>query len=105
MASLLAPVSPSPALSDGIWRLSVDQYHAMIDAGILGAGSRVELVEGILLEKMSKNPAHSFATRAGRYLLEAAVPAGWFVDTQEPVTLGDSEPEPDLLVARGAAGD
>jgi len=31
-----------------IWRLTVDQYHAMINAGIVGENSAVELVDGIL---------------------------------------------------------
>ena len=29
------------------------------------------------------------------------IPDGWFVDEQEPITLTGSEPEPDLMVARG----
>jgi Uma2 family endonuclease len=34
------------------------------------------------------------------------VPAGWYVDSGEPVTLGeDSEPEPDVVVVRGNTRD
>lgn len=29
------------------------------------------------------------------------MPEGWHVTTQDPVTLADSEPEPDLMVVRG----
>lgn len=33
--------------------------------------------------------------------MERAVPDGWYVDSQEPVTLPTSEPEPDVVVVRG----
>ena len=84
-----------------IWRLSVDQYHAMIRAGILTTDDPVELLEGWLVAKMSKNPSHRNVTRLIRQALERLVPAGWYVDTQEPITTVDSEPEPDVTVIRG----
>lgn len=85
-----------------IWRLTVDRYHAMIETGILSSGSPVELVEGILLRKMSKKPPHSFATEEARVALFSVLPAGWCVRAQEPITLADSEPEPDIAVSRGS---
>jgi hypothetical protein len=41
-----------------IYRLSTAQYHAMAKAGILTADDRVELLQGWLVAKMSKNPPH-----------------------------------------------
>jgi Uma2 family endonuclease len=73
----------------------------MIDKGILGPDDRVELLEGIVVQKMSKNPPHRIATLRTRRALERVVPAGWYVDEQEPITLADSEPEPDVAVIRG----
>jgi len=84
-----------------IWRLGVDQYHAMIEAGILTADDAVELIEGLLVVKMPKKPAHRAATKLLRTILEQMVRAGWYVDSQEPITLSDSEPEPDVVVVRG----
>ncbi|NJN32326.1 MAG: Uma2 family endonuclease [Synechococcales cyanobacterium RM1_1_8] len=84
-----------------IWRLGVDQYHAMIEAGILTADDAVELLEGLLVVKMPKKPAHRAATKLLRTILEQMVRAGWYVDSQEPITLSDSEPEPDVVVVRG----
>jgi Uma2 family endonuclease len=40
-----------------------------------------------------------------RKALERLVQAGWHVDTQEPITCEDSEPEPDVKVVRGAPRD
>ena len=46
-----------------IWRLTVAQYHEMIQAGILTADDQLELLEGLLVTKMTKNPPHSLATQ------------------------------------------
>jgi Uma2 family endonuclease len=84
-----------------LYRLSVEQYHDMIRQGILKDGDPVELVEGVLVMKKTKNPSHCFATQTLRDLLHGLLPTGWFVDDQEPVTTQDSEPEPDIAVIRG----
>ena len=87
--------------SDGLWRLSVDKYHRMIEADILDEDDPVELLEGLLVEKMSKNPDHPLATDLVRTTLERLMPAGWFVRTQDPITTTESEPEPDAALIRG----
>ncbi|MBI1925050.1 Uma2 family endonuclease [Candidatus Poribacteria bacterium] len=92
--SLVAPPHP-------IWRLSVDQYHEMIRAGILTEDDPVELLEGWLVPKMPKKPPHRVTTQLTREALARILPAGWYVDTQEPITTEDSEPEPDVGVVRG----
>lgn len=99
-------VKLQPALPpDVVYRLDVAQYHAMTRAGVLTANDQVELLEGWLFPKMAKNPPHRIATRHTQRALEAIVPAGWYVDAQEPITLADSEPEPDVCVVRGATED
>ncbi len=95
-----------PALPPGpVWRFTVDQYHAMIKAGILTEEDRVELLEGWLIPKMTKNPRHCTATWLARTALERVTPAGWYVDSQDPVTTSESEPEPDTAVIRGNRRD
>ena len=37
--------------------------------------------------------------------LQAALPQGWHVRPEQPLTCADSEPEPDLAVVRGRAED
>jgi Uma2 family endonuclease len=87
--------------TEPIWRICVERYHEMIEAGVLTEDDPVELLEGLLVEKMSKTPPHVFTTQRARKDLERLAPAGWFVNTHDPVTTSDSEPEPDLSVARG----
>jgi Uma2 family endonuclease len=102
MRSSLPIVHKSPAVSiDDIWRLRVDQYHAMIRTGILTEDDPVELLEGWLVVKMPQNPPHRVAIRLIYKALEAIVPTNWYIDSQAPITTADSEPEPDLMVVRG----
>lgn len=88
-----------------LWRFSVEQYHEMIRIGIIGEDDPVELLEGCLVTKMPQNPPHRITNRLVRIALERILPAGWFVDSHNPVTTEDSEPEPDVMVVRGAIRD
>jgi Uma2 family endonuclease len=98
----MSPVESVAAIpNDLIWRLRIEQYHAIIQAGILTDDDSVELLEGWLVFKMPKNPPHRATTRLVRTALENILPAGWYVDSQEPITLSNSEPEPDIVVVRG----
>jgi Uma2 family endonuclease len=101
MSVLAVPRPAALPQPQPLYRLSVEQYHAMIRHGILKSGDPIELIEGVLVQKMTKNPPHSFATQLLRDLLPRMVPPGWFVSDQEPVTTSDSEPEPDVTIVRG----
>src|SRR5579871_3042840 len=104
MSTILLP-TPEPVPDDPVWRLSVEQYHEMIRAGILTPDDPVELLEGLLIPKMPKNPAHRMAKRRLLKALEKTLPPGWEVESQEPITTADSEPEPDLSVYRTRADE
>jgi Uma2 family endonuclease len=84
---------------------TVDEYHEMIDAGILTDEDKVELLEGYLVLKMPKNPPHESAVRRLNVRLPRVVPPRWVVSCQGPVTFIESEPEPDFNLARGAESD
>jgi Uma2 family endonuclease len=99
--SIELPADQSAIPTVPIWRFSVAQYHEMARVGILSEDAPVELLNGWVVPKMTKNPPHSGTTRLVRAALERVIPPGWFVDTQEPITLATSEPEPDVAVIRG----
>lgn len=91
----------SAVMSDvSLWRLSVEQYHQMLENGILNDGDPIELLEGLLVTKMTKKPRHTLVNQTSRDVLARLLPAGWFVNTQEPITTADSEPEPDISIIR-----
>jgi Uma2 family endonuclease len=84
-----------------LYRVTVEQYHKMLRGEILKDGDAVELIEGVLVQKMSKNLPHRFASRMLVELLFGMIPTGSFVDKEEPITTSDSEPEPDIGIYRG----
>jgi Uma2 family endonuclease len=96
-----------PAIPDvPIYRLTVGQYHAMAQAGILDEDAPVELLEGWLVQKMTKKRPHSISMQLAREALDRLLSGrGWYVSVQDPITTADSEPEPDLAVVRGKARD
>ncbi|MCB9434790.1 MAG: Uma2 family endonuclease [Ardenticatenaceae bacterium] len=90
---------------DDLWQVTVAQYHAMIQSGALTEDNSIELLQGWLVQKMPKKPRHSTITRIIRKHLAKLLPSGWYVDSQEPLTTSDSEPEPDVMIVRGNETD
>jgi Uma2 family endonuclease len=82
--------------------LSVEGYHQVIALGVYPEGEPLELIEGLVIQKMSRGTAHDEAMDFLDGALAALVPAGWFVRSQRAVTLPDSELEPDYAIVRGA---
>ena len=105
LASPPVPGSPLPGLVP--YRLSVGQYEAMVASGAFTKRDRLELIEGILVQKMTEGRKHSAGTIKVRQTIEAVLPPCWHVRIETPVRIPnrDSMPEPDVSVARGAADD
>ncbi len=83
--------------------ITVVQYHEFPEFN--ENGKRTELIRGIVFEKMSKSPLHSSIAKFLYDLLHALAPPGFSVRQDQPLTLHDSEPEPDIAVVSGAAKD
>ncbi len=100
---LKSPSSPKKVFPphERMYRWTVKQYQQMIAAGILGEKDRVELLEGWLVAKMTHNPKHDGTIQLLQSELEPFLPPGWFIRIQSAITLGKSEPEPDLALVRG----
>lgn len=92
---------PLRATMAGFRRFTVDEYHKLIEVGVLGENDRLELLDGYLVEKMPHDPIHDGTIQLVEDAVRARLPAGWCVRVQSVLTLGRSEPEPDLAVARG----
>jgi Uma2 family endonuclease len=73
----------------------------MIRDGYFAHDERFELLDGLIIRKMPKDPIHEAAVRHARKVISGRLSAGWHVRVGGPVTLSESEPEPDLCVARG----
>jgi Uma2 family endonuclease len=86
-------------------RISVDDYHKLISSGALKENSRIELLRGVLVEKERQSPLLAGTTAIVQRLFMKMLAAEWMVRTRSPVTLFDSEPEPDISITRGALDD
>ncbi len=81
--------------------LSVQDYHQMMEAGILRPDERVELVEGQIIQMAAKGTAHSAAVSRIEKLLRSRLGDLVLLRFQDPVRLNDySEPEPDVAVVQ-----
>ena len=103
--SLAMPTAAATFAGHDLFRLTVDQYHELMDAGILMSGDPVELLEGVLVQKMTINPPHTGTVRRCRNQLEPTLPDGWRYRSEQPIMLSDGEPEPDGVIARGTPAD
>jgi Uma2 family endonuclease len=81
--------------------ITVEEYHRMADAGILGPEERIELLDGEIIQMSPINPPHnSTVARVSRWF-DRRVGDRAIVFTQGSFGLsGFSEPEPDILLAR-----
>jgi Uma2 family endonuclease len=79
---------------------TVEDYHRMIEAGIL-ADRKVELLRGEIISMPPEREPHAFKSHeSGKYLVRLL---GDIADIRQgkPITLpNDSEPEPDLAIVQ-----
>ncbi|WP_247215200.1 Uma2 family endonuclease [Synechococcus sp. C9] len=80
-------------------RFSVEQYHQMIDAGIFAPDDRLELIHGELVKMSPINRRHAACCARISYLLECLGRRA-MKRIQDPITLADSEPQPDVAIVR-----
>ena len=80
---------------------SVAEYEKMIEIGILDDEDKVELLEGYVVLKMSRDPAHDGSIDLAQDAVRSVLPSGWLTRVQGAVTLTNSVPEPDVCVVRG----
>ena len=87
-----------------LYRLSLDQYHRMTEANVLTVDDKVELLDGLLITKMTRKPPHDDSIARLMRRLARLLPDEWTLRVQSAVSFAGSEPEPDFAVARGSEG-
>lgn len=104
---MIATQPPLPLLGTmaGFRRFSVPEYHRLTEIGVLTEDDNLELIEGYLVLKMSRNPPHHCSLQLASDAIRSASLSGWCLRVQCAITLPDSELEPDVTVARGTARD
>jgi hypothetical protein len=84
-----------------VHRFSVDEYHEMIQKGILKEDDRVELLDGWIVPKMPRNPPHDATIHKTQKVLLSMLPSPWELRIQSAITTDSSEPEPDFAIVPG----
>lgn len=81
-------------------RFTVDEYHRLTDFPSF-TNRQVELIHGEIFDMSPKGSAHSAFNMLLLRLLIPMIGERAFVRSQEPITIPpDSEPEPDLVIAK-----
>ena len=96
-------VLESPTLRARVSHMSVASYHDLCERD--PSAIRTELIRGIVIDKMSKSPLHGTIASLLQDLITPLSPAGVLLRREEPLTLRDSEPGPDLAIVTGARRD
>jgi hypothetical protein len=101
----------TPLAQPRIARLTVDQVHAMIKAGIVHDGAPIELIDGVLIHKdrsasgedpMSIGKEHRVVVSLLHEVDVDLAERGCHMQTQNPLSLPPyDEPEPDGAILRG----
>jgi len=82
-------------------RFTVDEYYRMADAGILHEDSRVELIDGEILDRSPIGPRHARGVRRLSNVIFRALDDAAVISVQNPIRIDEqNEPEPDLVLAR-----
>jgi Uma2 family endonuclease len=109
MATAMTP-HPAETPPVELHRITLDVYRNMGRLGLILPSDRVELLDGLLVKKMTKGPRHVTVTHRIFTLLLGRLPEGWYSRKEDPIELpggpeGDNAPEPDVAVVVGRADD
>lgn len=99
-----APVDLANVTGLSMHRFTVEEYHRMIETGIVNEDDRVELLQGWIVTKMPHNPPHDGMIDIVIGELTPCLPPLRYPRVQSAITTEDSEPEPDIAVVRGPRG-
>ncbi|BAY76418.1 hypothetical protein NIES25_28670 [Nostoc linckia NIES-25] len=82
-------------------KFTVDQYHKMVDSGILTEDDRVELIRGEIIEMSPIGTKHAACVNRLVNLLVQLLGKRVIVAPQNPVALNNnSEPQPDVALLK-----
>jgi Uma2 family endonuclease len=99
-----ASAAPAPRITTlPLARFSVEEYHLLLESKVIAPSKRTELLEGLVVEKMTRLPPHDVSLTLLQQELPPRLPEGWIVRSQCAITTSESEPEPDFAIVKGPA--
>ena len=88
-----------PAIRHQVTQFSVQSYHKLRDLGLVPV--KTELLNGVIIEKMTKSPLHTLLAHRLFDRLTVGLPPEYQLRKEDPLTLASSEPEPDIAIVLG----
>lgn len=81
------------------YKWTVEKWHELVDSGVLD-GQRVELLEQEIVQMSPEGIEHSYTSQNVVVYLRNLLSGLACVRESHPVTLDNSEPEPDIAIVR-----
>ncbi|MEM8722143.1 MAG: Uma2 family endonuclease [Cyanobacteria bacterium P01_G01_bin.39] len=81
------------------YRWSIEEWHELIDCGLL-EGKAVEFLEGEIIEVSPEGVEHRYTNSSIVKYLRSVLNNLAEIQESHPITLDNSEPEPDVAVVR-----
>lgn len=82
-----------------LYKWTVEDYHQIINSGVL-EGKSVELLEGEIIAMSPEKPIHSSQIDTIADYLRKVLQGAAKVREAHPITLDNSEPEPDIAIVK-----
>lgn len=82
-------------------KFTTDEYHQLIETGLLKEGDRVELLEGEIINMAAMGSFHAGCVNRLTHLFTKAFSGEAIISVQNPISISKySEPEPDFALLR-----
>lgn len=82
-----------------VFKWTVDDYHDLINSGIVNE-HHLELIEGEIIQMAPEGPLYAYLTEGIVIYLRNLLNAFACVKEAHPITLEESEPEPDIAIVK-----
>lgn len=84
-------------------RYDLESYHRLGASGAIPRNT--ELIHGVVVNKMTISPKHRKVVNKLRDILTSVIEERFIVLQESPISIGDSEPEPDISTVAGSHDD
>ena len=81
------------------YKWSIAEWHELVNSGIL-QDKPVELLEGEIIEMSPEGIEHSYTNQSIADYLRELFQGQAYIRDSHPITLDNSEPEPDIAIVR-----
>ena len=86
-------------MTSTIYKWSIEDWHKLIESGLL-VGKSVQLLDGDIIEMSPEREEHSYTNDDVAELLREKLKGLAKIRESHPITLDNSEPEPDIAVVK-----